>query len=67
MKVIENECVGCPKEMGCINSACPYIDVPHFYCDKCGDETKLYYYNGDELCVNCLLENFDIVEGSDEW
>lgn len=51
----ENECVGCPTEMGCIGSACRYMNVPHYYCDECGYEAdELYEYYGDELCLYCL-------------
>lgn len=55
MTVFENECVGCPSEMGCLGSSCPYIDVPRHYCDDCGEEAELYVMsNGDELCSDCL-------------
>lgn len=65
MKKIENECVGC-KDSGlpCIGNSCPYRNVIRFYCDRCGNEDKLYYYDHEELCIDCLLENFEIVEGS---
>lgn len=65
MKKVENECVGCPPEMGCLGSYCPYRNVVHYYCDKCGAETKLYHYDGYELCIDCLLEEFEVVEGSE--
>ena len=56
---IENECVGCPPEMGCIGSSCPYIRVPHLYCDKCGaDVDELFADETGEftLCEECLVE-----------
>lgn len=56
MKRIENECVGCPYEMGCLDSACPYINVERFYCDKCGEETDLYEFDDQELCIECIAE-----------
>ena len=31
----ENECVGCPPEMGCLGDECSNRNVPHYYCDKC--------------------------------
>lgn len=65
MKKIEDECVGCPTELGCIGSACPYKNVVRFYCDRCGEETKLYHYDGEQLCVECLLKEFEVVDGSD--
>lgn len=55
----ENECVGCPKEMGCFGSTCPMVNVPHIYCDKCGDEMYYDEVYSDEsyehLCESCLL------------
>lgn len=65
MKKIENDCVSCPPEMGCLGSSCPYRDVIRYYCDYCGNEEKLYRYGDDEVCEECLLKNFEVVEGSD--
>lgn len=68
MKKIETECVGCTSVgLYCLGNACPNRNVVRFYCDRCGDETVLYKYDDEELCQECLLEKFDIVEGSDEW
>ena len=64
MKEITNECVGCPPEMGCMGSACPNRNVERFYCDKCGQETTLYHYEGKELCIECIAEELEVVEGS---
>ena len=50
----ENECVGCPPEMGCLGSSCPNRNVIRIYCDKCGDEGKIYRYDGEHLCINCI-------------
>ena len=36
MVKIENECVDCPPDLGCIGSACKYKNVPRYYCDICG-------------------------------
>lgn len=59
----EDECVGCPPEM-----SCPNMNVPHYYCDECGDETTLYQYGDLQLCEKCLMEyikdEYKIVEGS---
>lgn len=66
MKKLENECVGCTSVgLHCIGSSCPNLNVPHFYCDECGYEEKLYHYNDRELCKDCLAEEFDVVEGSE--
>ena len=66
MKRIENECVGCPSEIGCIGSGCPYRNVVRYYCDRCKDETTLYHYYDEELCEECLLKEFEVVEGSED-
>ena len=66
MRKTENECVGCASlGLYCLGSACPNRNVTRFYCDKCGEEATLYDYDGEELCEYCLLEEFDIVEGSE--
>ena len=65
MRKVENECVGCPPEIGCLGNSCPNMNVVRFYCDKCGEENKLYHYDDEELCESCLLKNFDVVEGSE--
>ena len=67
MKSIENECVGCPPELICLGDSCPYRNVVRFYCDRCGEEEKLYHYYNEEICKDCLLKEFDVVEGSDEY
>ena len=63
MKKIENDCVECG--LPCLGNGCPYRNVSHYYCDRCGCEDKLYYYDGEEICQECLLKNFEVVEGSD--
>lgn len=57
----ENECVDCG--LPCIGSACPYRRVPHYYCDKCKDETDIYEFDGKELCINCIEKKLDKVGG----
>ena len=61
MKVIENECLNCPPEIGCMGDTCPNKNVARFYCDECGEEEMLYCYDGEELCQDCLLRRFDKV------
>lgn len=63
MKRIENECVGC-TEMGlpCRGSACPNRNVERFYCDECKEEAELYYYDGEELCIDCIVKRLEKVE-----
>ena len=63
MITYEDECVGCPTEMGCLVSACPNRNVKHLYCDKCKDDVeKLYKYDGQEICEECLLKEFEVIE-----
>ena len=64
MKRIENECVDC--DLPCLGPTCPNRNVVRYYCDKCKNEDyPLFHYDGEELCAACLLENFEIVEGTD--
>lgn len=59
----EDECVGCPKELGCLGSACPNRNVPHFYCDECKNDVEtLYYYDGKELCLECIEKMLEKVK-----
>lgn len=59
----ENECVGCPTEMGCLGKACPYVDVPVYVCDECESDDAEYQIDGHEYCEDCakkyLQESFD--------
>lgn len=57
----EDECVGpCPQ--GCMGSACPYRNVPHYYCDECGEEydpEELYDNGGGNfICRDCILDQY---------
>lgn len=66
MKYYSNDCIDCG--LPCLGSACKYKKVLHFKCDYCGEEdVKLYHYNDDEICEECLLKEFKVVEDSDEW
>ena len=58
----ERECVGCPDDLGCIYEACPYYMVTRYYCDECGEETDLWYFDGEQLCVDCILKRLEKVE-----
>lgn len=68
MKRIENECLSCTDiGLPCLGSSCTNRNVVRFYCDKCKEESTLYYYGGKELCGECILEELVIVEDSDCW
>ena len=63
--VVENECVMC--DLPCLYKACPYWAVAHFYCDKCKDEYEvLYWYDGEQLCEDCVLSRLERVEYNGE-
>lgn len=65
MIVYENECCGCAvPSYPCLGDSCKNRHVPHYYCDKCGQEfDELYDFDGDaQLCAECLLENFDKIK-----
>ena len=62
MTKYENECVGCPPEMGCLGNSCPNRNVKHLYCDKCGEDCEeLYLYDKEELCEDCLKKQFKTI------
>ena len=58
----ENECVNCG--LPCLGDACPYRNVPHWYCDKCHEEIGIERYDvdGEELCESCLKERFLVTD-----
>lgn len=59
---IENECVGCPPDLGCIGNSCHYLHVRRFYCDKCNcEEEELFWFEDEQLCVDCILEQLEKV------
>ena len=65
MRYYTNECVDCG--LSCLHEGCPYYNVENFKCDFCGEENiTLYHYDDSEICGDCLLKEFEIVEGSDD-
>lgn len=59
MKRTESECVSCGRP--CMGRACPYYRVTRFYCDRCDEETTLYHFDGEELCIGCIEESLEEV------
>lgn len=58
----ENECVGCTSiGLHCIGSSCRNRNVPHFYCDECGEEKELYEFDGEQLCISCIQRRLEPV------
>lgn len=62
--LIQNDCCGCATESyPCLGDQCKYRNVKHFYCDRCKEEVdELYYFDGDELCGECVLKGLEVVE-----
>lgn len=59
---VEDGCIGCPKDIGCIGAACPYQNETHLYCDHCGEEVeKLRDFGDEEWCEKCILDEFPVV------
>lgn len=61
MRVFEDECVGCPPEMGCLGSSCPNKNVLHVFCDKCKKECELdelHEVGGEDVCEKCIFEMY---------
>lgn len=56
----ENECVDCG--LPCLGSSCPNRNVIRIYCDKCGEEGKIYHYDGEHLCITCIEDTLEEVE-----
>lgn len=55
----ENDCVDCG--LPCMGDSCPYRNVKHYYCDHCGDEEELYWFEDEQLCANCILKRLKLV------
>ena len=66
MVKIENDCCNCATgSYPCLGNSCPRRNAKHYYCDKCGEEDLLYDFDGQELCVDCILGQLEIVKGSE--
>ena len=57
---IENECVDCG--LPCLYETCPYYAVVRFYCDECGYEEELYWFDDEQLCIDCIKKRLERVE-----
>ena len=58
--VIESNCYDCG--FPCIYEACRYYKVVRYYCDRCGQEEDLYYWDSEQLCADCILQQLERVE-----
>lgn len=62
MMEIKNDCVDC--QIRCID--CGKRRTPHYYCDICGKERKLYSVDGEEICMDCMLEKYPDEEDEED-
>lgn len=63
MIVTENQCVGCPTELGCLGDSCPNRGIRCLVCDECDCAADiLYVVDGQEVCEDCLKNMFDTIE-----
>lgn len=54
MKIKVNNCCDCGKPCMLF---CPIRDDSYeWICDSCEEETQLYRYEGQELCLECIKE-----------
>lgn len=61
MKKIESDCVDCG--FPCMGTACPHYQIEVYICDECGSDCeKLYYFDGKELCIDCIESQLEEVE-----
>lgn len=60
----EDECCGCAvPAYPCMGTACPNRKVPHFYCDKCGEDVEeLFKWNGEQWCLDCIRKDLEMVK-----
>lgn len=67
MKTFENQCCDCATpSYPCRGSGCPNRNVPVYLCDLCREQATLYHFDGQELCIACVEDQLELVEGSDD-
>lgn len=57
---LENDCCDCEEQYRFCGD-CSRRNAPHYYCDSCGDETDIYYFDDRELCINCVRHELEPV------
>lgn len=63
MTQYENDCCDCATgAFPCVGNLCPMRNAPHHYCDDCGEEAELYYFDGEELCKDCVIDRLERVK-----
>ena len=56
---VESGCVDCG--LPCMNRACRYYKHIIYECDACGEEGPIYWFDNDQLCINCVEERLEEV------
>ena len=65
MKRVVSECVGCSTQgIPCMGRSCKNQSVVSFYCYKCGEPRRLYEHDERQLCIDCVEEELEVVEGT---
>lgn len=59
MIIHERDCVNCG--LPCIGRNCGYYNNIHYFCDECEEEKQLYEFNGQQLCIDCIMLQLDKV------
>lgn len=64
MVIYKNECCGCAVSgYPCLGDLCARRKTPYFICDRCRNEVEMLRdVDGEQLCEDCLLEEFEIVK-----
>lgn len=61
MTKIESDCCDCEQQFRSCGS-CSRRNAKHYYCDDCGDETDIYHFDGEELCIKCIQKLLEPVK-----
>ncbi len=60
-----NNCCNCATpSYPCQQELCPNRHVKIYICDKCKstvDFGELFYFDGDELCIDCIQSKLELV------
>lgn len=55
----ESGCVDCG--LPCLHESCPHYEYVVYECDNCGDETNLYWFDNQQLCIDCIIKQLEEV------
>ena len=63
MKKYISDCNGCPECVGCSLGE----KTLHVFCDKCGGDGQIYFFDGRELCIDCIEKELTPVTEEGAW